>query len=341
MIRDGTTRFEAVERSDELPVGWRETQEPGRYRLEPAGHERCFDVVNGPASLKAELFAAREPLLQIRTLDDGFSSEPIEPDPPPTAVLGLRACDLAALARQDRIFLHDRYPDACYGARRARLLCIGVDCTRSAATCFCTSMETGPEVSGGHDLALTERDEGFLVRAGSAAGAELLEALPTEAAPAAWLDERHAALEACARGMQRRLDTRDFPERLYDRLEHPRWDEVGERCLSCANCTLVCPTCFCHDELDEPALDGSGSVRVRVWDSCFSLDHARVHGLNFRPRTAHRYRQWLVHKLASWIDQFGSSGCVGCGRCITWCPVGIDLTEEVDALLRDPTEEPT
>ena len=143
------------------------------------------------------------------------------------------------------------------------------------------------------------------------------------------LEAERTALVACARGIERRLETSDLPGLLYANFDHPRWEETAERCLSCGNCTLVCPTCFCHDELDEPALDGSGSLRVRQWDSCFDRQHAQVHGLNFRPQIAHRYRQWLVHKLASWIDQFGESGCVGCGRCITWCPVGIDLTEEV------------
>jgi sulfhydrogenase subunit beta (sulfur reductase) len=107
---------------------------------------------------------------------------------------------------------------------------------------------------------------------------------------------------------------------------------VAARCLSCGNCTMVCPTCFCHDERDDPSLDGRRSLRVREWDSCFNRDHGQVHGANHRPRIRDRYRQWLVHKFAGWIDQFGTSGCVGCGRCITWCPVEIDPTEEIDAI---------
>ena len=125
--------------------------------------------------------------------------------------------------------------------------------------------------------------------------------------------------------MQRRVEASDLRDLLYQNLEHPRWDDVAARCLSCANCTLVCPTCFCHDEREEPSLDGRRSLRVREWDSCFNRDHGQIHGHNFRPEIRDRYRQWLVHKLAGWVDQFGSSGCVGCGRCITWCPVGIDL----------------
>ena len=249
----------------------------------------------------------------------------------------MRACDLAGLAVQDRIFLHDRYPDPYYASRRQGLLLVAVSCTRSAPTCFCTSMGTGPEATAGYDLALTELAGGFVVRSGSEAGAALLPALPLRPAPAERLLEERRALDACAAGMERKLETADLRDLLYANLQHPRFDEVAERCLSCGNCTLVCPTCFCHDERDEPALDGSGAVRVREWDSCFNREHAQVHGLNFRPRIRDRYRQWLVHKLASWVDQFGTSGCVGCGRCITWCPVGIDLTEEVAAIRGGPS----
>jgi len=132
--------------------------------------------------------------------------------------------------------------------------------------------------------------------------------------------------------MGRRLDTSDLPELLLDNLDHPQWDEVAERCLSCTNCTMVCPTCFCSDVQDVSSLTGEENERVRVWDSCFNPDFSHVHGGNLRPNIRARYRQWLTHKLGAWHGQFGMSGCVGCGRCITWCPVGIDLTAEVAAI---------
>ncbi|MGH0034050.1 MAG: 4Fe-4S dicluster domain-containing protein [Myxococcota bacterium] len=334
VARDGAVSLEAVQRVEELPVGWRDEQQPGRYRLESVGGERVFDVVHGHGGLKPLVFAPRESLLQIETEGVGrrFTATPTLPEPKKLAVLGVRACDLAALRVQDRVFLHDRYPDPYYASRRKGLLLVAVHCTRSVSTCFCTSMGTGPEAREGFDLALTELDGGFVVRCGSEAGREILDALSHRPADAERLLEERRALDACASRMERRLETGDLPDLLYENLDHSRWDDVADRCLSCGNCTQVCPTCFCHDERDEPALDGGGSIRVREWDSCFSRDHAQVHGFNFRPQVRHRYRQWLVHKLASWIDQFGSSGCVGCGRCITWCPTGIDLTEEVAAI---------
>jgi ferredoxin len=336
VARDGAVVFDEIRSAAELPIGLRERQAPGAYRLEETGGPLAFDVVNGPGSLKRFYFAPREPLLQIEIGDRSFAAQEILPPARKTAVLGVRACDLAAVAMQDRIFLGDRFPDPWYAARRTESFLVAVSCTRSAATCFCSSMGTGPEATVGFDLALTEFDDGFLARAGTAEGEAVLAALPGEEAPPERLEAERRALDACAAGMQRALDTRDLPDLLYQNLEHPRWDDVAERCLSCGNCTMVCPTCFCHDERDEPVASGDGSVRVREWDSCFNREHAQVHGTNFRPQIRQRYRQWLVHKLASWIDQFGSSGCVGCGRCITWCPVGIDLTEEVAAIRGEP-----
>jgi ferredoxin len=335
--REGAVVYDELRRVEELPLSLRETQAPGSYRLEQTTSGLAFDVVNGPGSLKPFFFAPREPLLQITRTGDSFRAEPTLPEPPPTAFLGVRACDLAALRAQDRIFLHDRHPDPYYAARRRGVFLVAVNCTRSAATCFCASMGTGPEATEGFDLAMSEQADGFLVRAGSQAGRELAAALALGPAPPERVADERARLRACAEGMQRRLDTRDLPELLYANLTHPRWDQVAQRCLSCTNCTMVCPTCFCHDERDEPSPDGLRSLRVRDWDSCFNPEHAQMHGFDVRPRIAHRYRQWLVHKLASWIDQFGSSGCVGCGRCIAWCPVGIDLTEEVAAIRGERT----
>jgi ferredoxin len=336
--RDGGVAFAEVRAMRDLPVGRRDHQEPGRYRVTDGRPGEVFGVVNGPGSLKPSFFAPEETLLELRRKGRGFAAAEARPDASRLALIGVRACDLAAVAVQDRIFLRDRFHDSHYAARREGALMIAVDCTRSASTCFCSSMKTGPRATVGFDLALTERDEHFIVRVGSPRGEEIaarLELAPAE--PSAVEAAEHSVRE-CAESMTRRLDTSDLPRLLYEEAENPRWDDVASRCLSCTNCTMVCPTCFCHTVLDEQELDGNMSRRVRKWDSCFSLEHAHIHGMNFRPHVRDRYRQWLTHKLASWIDQFGSSGCVGCGRCLTWCPVGIDLTEEVAAIRAQRTK---
>ena len=332
-VRDGAVVWETVRSVSDLPVGWRDHQEPGRYRLEQTGSQEVFGVVHGPQSLKQFVFAPREPLVQIERSKDGFSARPTLPQPEKVAVIGARACDLAGLATQDQIFLNGAYRDPYYAARREGLFLVAVNCTRALNTCFCASMETGPRAKHGFDLALSELEDQFLIEAGSEAGRDLLSNLCLPRGSEQLSAEAATRVDACAQSQVRRLDHSRLPQALYDAHKHPRWDEVAGRCLACTNCTMVCPTCFCHTVEETPDLSYQHTTHTRLWDSCFTQEHGYIHGKNIRPTIKDRYRMWLTHKMASWIDQFGASGCVGCGRCITWCPVGIDLTEELPALL--------
>jgi sulfhydrogenase subunit beta (sulfur reductase) len=223
-----------------------------------------------------------------------------------------------------------------YGVRRSGGFIVAVQCTQSASTCFCASMATGPRASVEFDLALTELvgkgAHRFVVEVGSERGADILAELGSTPASDADVQDAEAAVEAAARQQVRSIDTAGIKELLYQNFEHPRWDDVARRCLACANCTMVCPTCFCTTVEDVTDVTGTHAERWRHWDSCFTLGFSYIHGGSIRNSNKGRYRQWMTHKLASWIDQFGSSGCVGCGRCITWCPVGIDITEEVRAI---------
>jgi sulfhydrogenase subunit beta (sulfur reductase) len=316
----------------QLPVGWTDEQEGGKYRLKRRCDQAYFGYAVGPHSWKKYLFPARLTLYSIKKEGETFAVTP-SPEPVPRfAFLGVRSCDLHAIEIQDRTLLRGAFVDPHYKARREQALIIAVNCAQAASTCFCTSMKTGPKVARGFDLALTELSEAFLIEIGTERGKALLDGLATREATA--LDHAAAddAVRQAAAQITRRLETSDMPGLLYENLEHPRWDDVAGRCLSCTNCTMVCPTCFCHSVDEIPDLLGQGSERVRQWESCFNPEFSHVAGGNTRPEIRSRYRQWLTHKLASWIDQYGVSGCVGCGRCITWCPVGIDLTEEVAAI---------
>ncbi|MDH4304908.1 MAG: 4Fe-4S dicluster domain-containing protein, partial [Nitrospira sp.] len=339
-LRDGSIVWETIQHVSDLPIGWRDHQEPGRYRLEQTSSNEIFGVVHGPQSLKPFTFAPREPLVQIERSRDGFTARPTLPHSEKVAVIGARACDLAGLIIQDRIFLKDIHRDPYYAARREGLFVIAVNCTRALSTCFCASMETGPRTKSGFDLALTEIDDQLLIEAESEAGVDLLSALSLSPATHEVIGEAAARVDACARNQVRRVDRTGLPQALYAAHEHPRWDDVAVRCLACANCTMVCPTCFCHKVEETPDLSHQHTAHARLWDSCFTEEHGYIHGKNIRQTTKDRYRMWLTHKLASWIDQFGTSGCVGCGRCITWCPVGIDVTEELPALLRPGEQQP-
>jgi len=332
-VHDGAVGWGAVNRLEDLPIGWRDNQHPGSYQLERTTSTRCFGIVHGGESMKQHTFAPQETLIVIERKKKTFECRPTIPETKRIAILGIRACDIAALAIQDRVFLQEQYPDPYYRARRKNLLLIAVNCTRAVETCFCASMGTGPKAQEGYDLSLTENDDDFLVRAGSRAGLEIFQELPLRPVSQAQLDEEKVQINACAASQTRLLDQQQLPQALYDAHDHSQWDEVATRCLACTNCTMVCPTCFCHTVEEQTDLKREKSEHVRLWDSCFTQNHGYIHGKNFRPTIKDRYRMWLTHKLGTWIDQFGTSGCVGCGRCITWCPVGIDLTQEFEKIV--------
>jgi ferredoxin len=315
----------------ELPIGWTDDQEAGHYRIKKAGNNNYFDYVAGPHSLKNFLFPPRTTVLQTLNIKGDWRLKVPEPPQERLAFLGVRSCDLHALAIQDRVFLGDRYVDTDYEARRRGLFLVAVNCGRSAPTCFCTSMGTGPAVRSGFDVVLTELPGHFVLEVGSATGGEMLAGLPWKPCTTAEVAEAQEVPRRAER-QQRRLDADRVHDLLMANLEHERWEQVAQRCLACANCTMVCPTCFCSQVHEVTDLTGDEARRERVWDSCFNDEHSYMNSGTVRKSTRARYRQWLSHKLATWIDQFGSSGCVGCGRCITWCPVGIDLTEEVAAI---------
>jgi len=341
-LRDRAIVYNDVKSVEDLPAGWTDEQEPGRYRLKRREDEALFGYSVGPQSFKKYLHPAEIRLWSAERQGGTFrilnsSAKPRRPQ----AFLGVRACELAALAVQDRVLLEDKYRDPIYDQHRRGAFVIAVQCTQAASTCFCASMGTGPQVLDGFDLVLTELlgngGQRFLVAAGSGRGAEMLTEL--NAIPATGEDRQQAriSVEAAARQQVRSLDTTDIRELLHKNFEHSRWDNVASRCLACANCTMVCPTCFCTSVEDLTDIAGDHAERWRRWDSCFTQSFSYIHGGSVRSSAKARYRQWMTHKLASWIDQFGTSGCVGCGRCITWCPVGIDITEEVRAIREGDT----
>jgi ferredoxin len=228
------------------------------------------------------------------------------------------------------------FADPNYRARRQGTFIVAVNCGVAGNTCFCASMDTGPKAEAGFDLALTEivaaGERAFLVETGSEEGRALLNRLPQREATADEIADAEAIVARTTASMGREMRSDDVHDLLLRNLDHPRWDDVAERCLTCGNCTMVCPTCFCTSVEESSDLAGLESARERRWDSCFTMDFSYIHGGSVRASTRSRYRQWMTHKLATWFDQFGTSGCVGCGRCITWCPVGIDITEEVRAI---------
>nr|WP_131794997.1 4Fe-4S dicluster domain-containing protein [Fluoribacter gormanii] len=335
-VRDGAIIYDVLNNVDQLPWGIRDQQTPGGYQLEKISEHKAFAFANGPQAIKPLLFKPQETVWKVKRDNEGkLSFQPHQPEEQPLAMIGARSCDLAAMTIQDKVFIESAHPDPRYKKRREHLFIVAVNCSYSSNNCFCVSAGTGPEVKHSFDILMTEINDGFVVISGSERGQAILDGLHLSKAKAIQCTKASNVVEHTAAMQTKRIpldNKQGLRDLLFANLNHSRWEEVAQRCLSCGNCTSVCPTCFCHSEVEKPSLDGSCSEHQREWDSCFTAGHSYLSGKVIREDTRKRYRQWLTHKVGSWFDQFDTSGCVGCGRCVTWCPVGIDMTEELAAI---------
>ncbi|WP_062318263.1 4Fe-4S dicluster domain-containing protein [Demequina maris] len=337
-----------IHAASDLPRGVADTQEAGTYRLRLRDDDACFGFADPAQSTKPVFFPAEEVVWRGRREEGHFTVERDAPKDQPVALLGVRSCDLRAVQIHDAVLADRPFHDAHYITRRAGTFTVAVACGEPAATCFCASMGTGPRPSAtnpqtgapAYDLLLTEvmdPEHRFVLEVGTEAGREVADAIDTAPGGELAQAEAMAVTDAAAARQTRGINTDTIHDVLQASAESPRWDDVASRCLACTNCTLVCPTCFCTTIQDTSDLAGDNAERHRVWDSCFSENFSYIHGGPLRGDVKARYRQWITHKLSSWEDQFGMLGCVGCGRCIAWCPVGIDITEEAAALGRMAT----
>ncbi len=333
-VQDESVVYKEIEGLKDLPRGIASEQKPGGYRLIRTGKNRYFDFIPAMHSWKRFLFPSQITLFEARK-EGKWEFKPNGEPQPRYALIGVRACELAAIQVQDRTFLRPDFTDPIYKARREGLFILAVNCLYPNSTCFCVSMGTGPRHQAGFDLCITEMDDVFLVEVGSELGLSYLDHRKYELPSAFVQTSANQAIDRAVHSMGRTMETGDLPELLTQNLDAERWAEVAKRCLSCANCTQVCPTCFCWDAVDHVNVNGTSTRRERIWDSCFNPFYSTVFGGQTRPNIRSRYRQWLTHKVATWKGQFNVLGCVGCGRCITWCPVGIDITEEVAAIRKE------
>ncbi len=335
-VHDLAIVYDELSSVADLPAGWTDEQNGGTYRLKKGVDGALFAHVVGPHSWKKFLLKPEMSLWRAKHDEGGIRIEQSKEETQRFAFIGVRSCELHAIAVQDKIFTAGEYVDPSYKSRRENLFIVAVNCGQAGGTCFCVSMKTGPKATFGYDLAITEvvstQRHYFLAEVGTKMGAEVLSEVPHGEAREEDEAAAEAAVEKCSKQMGRTMDTSGIKELLYRNYENPRWEDVASRCLTCGNCTLVCPTCFCTTIEDYTDLSGQLAERKRRMDVCFTMDFSYIHGGSIRYSSKARYRQWMIHKLATWIDQFGVSGCVGCGRCITWCPVAIDITEEARAI---------
>jgi ferredoxin len=259
-------------------------------------------------------------------------------------LFAVHPCDMQAISVLDGVLLGD-YRDPHYEKMRKAAVTVVLNCAKACEKGFCASMGSGPflKLREGYDIELTRLrsddggEGGYLVEHGSRRGKMLVErgSRMKKADKKAFAEKVRLEAEA-SRSFVRRLDTDGLVDALGRNLDHPVYRRTAEeKCLGCTNCTMVCPTCYCYNVSDETSLDLKRTVRKRQWDSCQELNFARVHGGNFRSSREARLRQFVTHKLCTWVEQYGCFGCVGCGRCMTWCPTGIDLAEMAGEVRRD------
>jgi len=338
-LSEGVVRLMELTGPADLATGVVDVQAPGSYTL---GRESplIFSSVNGPDSPKRDLHPAEVELSKLVESGDGIEFVSAFQPGRRYAFLGIRPCDLKAVEVMDRTMLAPGFEDHVYSALRSDSIFIVVNCTRAGENCFCVSMGTGPGVESGYDVAITELPEKLLIDVPERSTA-LFQGIELKPATEAELQTASEMVQRAREQMGRRIAERDPSKRMYAVMDSPEWGKVAERCLACGNCTMVCPTCFCNTIIDRTDLRDGSVSRVRVWDSCLSKDFVYSAGGNPRVQRMARYRQFVMHKFAYWPDEFGIYGCVGCGRCITWCPVGIDITETVNGVLKDqrPAEE--
>ena len=343
-IRDEAIICDELSAISDLPEGWTDEQEAATYRLKKRDDDALFGYTLGPQAWKRFLHEPRKRYWAAQRERNVFQIVKEECKEAKTAFLGVRPCELAAIGILDKTLMDGPYRDHAYAAKRADTLVIAVNCAQAGNTCFCVSMKTGPKATSGFDLALTEVMEGgshyFVFEVGSLAGAEILSEIKgINARP----DEVRAAEKVHVPKLPAKwdehIDTEGVKDILNRNHDNPRWDDVAKRCLTCGNCTMVCPTCFCTSVEDTTDLAGKRAERWQRWDSCYTAEFSYIHGGSIRVSSKSRYRQWATHKFASWQDQFDSFGCVGCGRCITWCPAAIDITAEIRAI-RDSERTP-
>ncbi|WED24356.1 4Fe-4S dicluster domain-containing protein [Vibrio sp. JC009] len=342
VVRDGAIVFNAVTSAKALAFSVHDEQKAGSYQLVSDNSCRYFNWHHGPQALKPFLFKPEQLLWVCDSADNDLNFRSGLSEPENIAVIGVRACDLAALALQDKHFLHGEHQDPFYQKQREKMLIIAVNCSDSGEHCFCVSTHSGPEVRFYYDLLIDELADGFVLKAGSEKGLKILDELKLQDCTEVQLKLADAQRKTAAISQTRSLPAPEELMKLSQILPERYWLEAAETCLSCGNCTLVCPTCFCSKQVVVNRINENGegiqSSHIRVWDSCFSLEHAHIFGKNFRSDTASRYRQWMIHKLVNWQTQYGRHGCVGCGRCIAWCPAGIDFLQQVHLLMEQLPE---
>jgi len=329
-------------RSDDLPKlisRWAEDAEvfipreaKGFISFTPTKDGAGFELTESRSTRyppKAFFLPQSEAMFTLR----GSRLESVPPAERKRVVVGTRPCDARASALLDLTLAPKDDADPLWQARRAATALVSFGCIHPAETCFCQAVESGPFDPRGSDVLVTPLADGFTFQALTKTGEALIAHLP--AAEKEMITQAEAVQKKAASVQKKPFDTPRALDKMYALFETDFWTQQAASCLGCGVCTFLCPTCFCFDIVDET----SRAQRVRNWDSCmFRIYSQEASGHNPRPTKTERTRQRVMHKYAYWIEQVNEVGCTGCGRCVQFCPVNIDIRSMVRQAQTMPTD---
>ena len=311
---------------------WAPVKDGDKVKMVPAEPENITcEYINTHMSPKEAYFPQTERMMAFHkdmAKSDANVYKPLGLDEvKPTVIFGIRSCDALGLVVDDKVFQNNRFTDPYWKSKYESSIKIGLACSEPGPNCFCASVGGSPCGEAGLDIIAFVKGDGFGLKGITAEGEEFLKELAglESAEVAGELAEMKKNAEAKMAGP---LDQSKVNEAtILDLYNQPHWKDTADRCLNCGICTFVCPTCHCFDIQDESS--EKGGVRMRNWDTCMSWLYT-IHGTghNPRPTKTERMRQRFMHKLKYIpMKQSGACGCVGCGRCVTLCPVNIDIRE--------------
>jgi sulfhydrogenase subunit beta (sulfur reductase) len=294
------------------------------------GREVLLDSGNPKISPKGILFPQSEILFNYRSEGDTVAIEVPSNEEKPYLIFGVHPCDAMSLTMLEKVF-GGKYKDPYYLERKSKAVVVSTGCPHPPPTCFCTSVGGGPFSPTGSDLLFIEIGDEYVIQIVSDKGRKLLEDTGLGEADKEKLALRDNVMKRAEAAMGSRVETGGLKEKLDNLFDDPVWGPLTEKCLGCGICTYLCPTCHCFDVLDEAV--GPDGKRLRIWDSClFPLFTLQASGANPRRTVRERYRQRIMHKFSYLVEEHALIGCSGCGRCVTECPVNLDIRQVLNTI---------
>ncbi|NPV89858.1 MAG: hypothetical protein HPY50_03670 [Firmicutes bacterium] len=318
----------ALETLNQQAVVWAPVKidDTAQYAPLNEGGELALDWVSTRLSPKGALFPQTEKLYKFRTEQGELKVEAAPVNDKPQIIVGIRGCDVKAIAALDQVFYTKGYLDLNYQSLRENTTIVSLGCNEPLETCFCTSFGVNPQEAEGSDLVMYDLGDSYGFKPQTEKGEKVLSQISS-------LLQEKAAEPPKTKDLSLKVDLTGVTEKIQDLAmwDHPLWEKISQRCLGCGTCTYVCPFCHCFDIQGKTR--GEKGFRYRCWDSCMYNDYTLMAGGHQpRPSQKERVRQRFMRKLRYFVERYGTYQCSGCGRCLQHCPVGIDIVEAIEKI---------